>query len=136
MFSKLAGACVGGTIHFVCIDWRHIGEIVAAGTEAYTEVKNLCVWAKTNGGMGSLYRSQHELVFVFNPGTAPHINGDSPLFVIVRKALDTVKKIIKNASSNVGRQLTATSVPASDRIVRDQQFNHWSARDPSFSHIV
>ena len=51
-----------------------IGEIVAAGTEAYTEFKNLCVWAKTNGGMGSLYRSQHELVFVFKSGTASHIN--------------------------------------------------------------
>ncbi len=74
VFSNLAGASVGGAIHFVCIDWRHIGEIVAAGTEAYTETKNLCVWAKTNGGMGSLYRSQHELVFVFKSGTAPHIN--------------------------------------------------------------
>ena len=74
VFSNLADASVGGAIHFVCIDWRHIGEIVAAGTEAYTEFKNLCVWAKTNGGMGSLYRSQHELVFVFKSGRAPHIN--------------------------------------------------------------
>ena len=74
VFSNLADASVGGAIQFVCIDWRHIGEIVAAGTEAYTEFKNLCVWTKTNGGMGSLYRSQHELVFVFKSGTAPHIN--------------------------------------------------------------
>ena len=51
VFSNLADASVGGAIHFVCIDWRHIGEIVAAGTEAYTEFKNLCVWAKTNGAM-------------------------------------------------------------------------------------
>jgi len=56
------------------MDWRHIGEVVAAGGESYAELKNLCVWAKTNGGMGSLYRSQHELVFVFKAGTAPHIN--------------------------------------------------------------
>ena len=74
VFSHLAGASADGAIHFVCMDWRHLGEIVAAGTEAYTEFKNLCVWAKTNGGMGSLYRSQHELVFVFKSGTASHIN--------------------------------------------------------------
>ena len=46
----------------------------AAATPAYAELKNLCVWAKTNGGMGSLCRSQHELVFVFKNGSAPHIN--------------------------------------------------------------
>ncbi len=48
--------------------------MLAAGENAYSELKNICVWAKTNGGMGSLYRSQHELVFVFKAGTAPHIN--------------------------------------------------------------
>jgi DNA modification methylase len=47
---------------------------MAAGTAAYSELKNICVWAKNNGGMGSLYRSQHEFVFVFKSGTAPHIN--------------------------------------------------------------
>ena len=41
---------------------------------AYSELKHLCVWSKTNGGMGSLYRSQHELVFVFKSGTGKHIN--------------------------------------------------------------
>ena len=56
------------------MDWRHIGEVLAAAKTAYSELKNLCVWAKTNGGMGSLYRSQHELVFVFKSATAPHIN--------------------------------------------------------------
>ena len=56
------------------MDWRHIGEVIAAGNQTYTELKNLCVWAKTNGGMGSLYRSQHELVFVFKVGEGPHIN--------------------------------------------------------------
>src|SRR5258706_16232788 len=53
---------------------RHCPEIMAAGAAAYTELKNICVWAKNNGGMGSLYRSQHEFVFVFKSGTAPHIN--------------------------------------------------------------
>ncbi len=74
VFRNLAGHSADGAIHFVCMDWRHIGEVIAAGGEAYTELKNLCIWAKTNGGMGSLYRSQHELVFVFKAGTGPHIN--------------------------------------------------------------
>src|SRR5262249_14321282 len=63
-----------GSIHFVCMDWRHIGELLSAAEVSYHELKNLCVWAKTNAGMGSLYRSQHELIFVFKNGTAPHIN--------------------------------------------------------------
>ncbi|MBA4233789.1 MAG: DNA methylase N-4 [Ralstonia sp.] len=74
VFGHLADFSVDGAIHFQCMDWRHIGEILAAGGSAYTELKNLCVWAKTNGGMGSLYRSAHELVFVFKSGTAPHVN--------------------------------------------------------------
>ena len=56
------------------MDWRHVGEILAAGKGAYTELKNLCVWCKDNGGMGSFYRSQHELVFVFKNGKGPHQN--------------------------------------------------------------
>ena len=74
VFRNLAGHSADGAIHFICMDWRHIGEIIAAGRETYTELKNLCVWAKTNGGMGSLYRSQHEFVFVFKAGAGPHIN--------------------------------------------------------------
>lgn len=70
-----------GAIAYVCMDWRHMGELLAAGKAAFTELKNLCVWNKTNGGMGSLYRSKHELIFVFKHGTAPHTNtfglGDS-----------------------------------------------------------
>jgi DNA modification methylase len=63
-----------GAIHFVCMDWRHIGELWAVGLEVYSDIKNLCVWTKHNAGMGSLYRSQHELVFVFKHGRAPHQN--------------------------------------------------------------
>jgi DNA modification methylase len=63
-----------GSLHFVCMDWRHIREILEAGHKSYSEFKNLCIWAKDKGGMGSLYRSQHELVFVFKKGTAPHRN--------------------------------------------------------------
>ena len=74
VFGNLARHSVDGAIHFVCMDWRHISEVMAAADGVYAEFKNLCVWAKTNGGMGSLYRSQHELVFVFKTGKAPHIN--------------------------------------------------------------
>ena len=56
------------------MDWRHVSEVMAAAQGTFTEFKNLCVWAKSNGGMGSLYRSQHELFFVFKSGTAPHVN--------------------------------------------------------------
>ena len=58
----------------VCMDWRHLGEMLAAAREVYSELKNLCVWNKNNAGMGTFYRSKHELVFVWKNGTAPHIN--------------------------------------------------------------
>lgn len=74
VFQQLAAASIDGSIQFQCMDWRHIGEVMAAGEATYSKLKNLCVWSKTNGGMGSLYRSQHELVFVFKSGSAPHIN--------------------------------------------------------------
>ncbi len=63
-----------GAIAFVCMDWRHMGELLAAGSEAFTELKNLVVWNKTNGGMGAFYRSKHELIFVFKQGDVPHTN--------------------------------------------------------------
>lgn len=70
----LARHSSNGSLHFVCMDWRHMSELLAAGREVYTELKNLCVWAKDNGGMGSLYRSQHELIFVFKQGRGAHRN--------------------------------------------------------------
>ncbi len=63
-----------GAIAFVCMDWRHMRELQDAGLAVFTEVKNLCVWNKTNGGMGTFYRSKHELIFVFKLGTLPHTN--------------------------------------------------------------
>ena len=65
---------VDGSIHYVCIDWRHLGEMLTAGNEVYSELKNIVVWAKTNAGQGSFYRSQHELIFVFKNGDSPHQN--------------------------------------------------------------
>ena len=71
---NLADHSCDGSIHFVCMDWRHIYELTTAARNVYSDFKNLCVWNKTNAGMGSLYRSKHELVLVFKSGTAPHIN--------------------------------------------------------------
>lgn len=74
VLTNLARVSSDGSIHYVCMDWRHIGELLEAGERAYTELKNLVVWNKDNGGMGTFYRSKHELVFVFKNGTAAHIN--------------------------------------------------------------
>jgi DNA modification methylase len=65
---------VAGSIHYICIDWRHSSELLDAGQSVYDELKNLCVWVKTNAGQGSFYRSQHELVYVFKKGGAEHLN--------------------------------------------------------------
>jgi len=76
-----AKTCRDGAIAFVVMDWRHMGELLVAGKHVFSELKNLCIWNKTNGGMGTFYRSKHELVFVFKVGAAPHTNsfglGDS-----------------------------------------------------------
>jgi DNA modification methylase len=74
MCGHLVAFSVEGSIHFVCMDWRHMWEALRAGREVYSELKNLAVWNKSNGGMGSFYRSKHELVFVWKRGTTPHIN--------------------------------------------------------------
>jgi 16S rRNA G966 N2-methylase RsmD len=74
VFGHLVAHSTDGSIHDVCMDWRHIAEMMAAGNLIYTKLKNLCVWAKTNAGMGTFYRSQHELVFVWKSGAGPHIN--------------------------------------------------------------
>ena len=63
-----------GSVHFICMDWRHAAEVLQAGKKAYDRLLNLCVWTKDNGGMGSFYRSQHELIFVFRNGKEPHRN--------------------------------------------------------------
>jgi DNA modification methylase len=63
-----------GSVHFVCMDWRHAGELLGAGKQVYDALLNLCVWAKNNAGLGSFYRSQHELVFVFRNGSSAHRN--------------------------------------------------------------
>jgi DNA modification methylase len=63
-----------GAVHFVCMDWRHMDSVSAVGSSVYGERLNHCIWNKSNAGMGSLYRSKHELIFVYRVGTAPHLN--------------------------------------------------------------
>jgi DNA modification methylase len=74
VLTQLALNSADGALHFICMDWRHSRELLEAAGAAYTEFKNLCIWVKETAGQGSLYRSQHELVFVFKSGKKPHRN--------------------------------------------------------------
>ena len=74
VLAELARNSVDGALQFICMDWRHSGELISAARSIYAEFKNLCVWVKEGAGQGSLYRSQHELVFVFKNGKRPHRN--------------------------------------------------------------
>lgn len=72
--SVLRRSATEGAVMFACIDWRHVFELLLAGRQSELNLINLCVWAKTNAGMGSLYRSQHELICVFKAGHGEHLN--------------------------------------------------------------
>ncbi len=74
IFRNMSAHSASGSIHQICMDWRHIDEMMLAGKAVYSELKNLVVWNKSNAGMGSFYRSKHELIFVWKSGTASHIN--------------------------------------------------------------
>lgn len=73
-FANAAAVSVDGAVHYQCMDWRHVEEMMAAGRRVYSDLLNLCVWAKDQAGMGAFYRSQHELVFVWKVGEASHTN--------------------------------------------------------------
>ena len=72
--SPAAANSVDAALHYVCMDWRHMREMLDAGDSIYSELKNLVVWSKTNAGQGSLYRSQHELIFVYKIGDGSYLN--------------------------------------------------------------
>jgi DNA modification methylase len=74
VMKQLCRVSQAGSIHYFFMDWRHAHEILAAGEEQYSELKNVCVWVKDRPGMGAFYRSQHELVFVFKYGDVRHRN--------------------------------------------------------------
>ena len=73
-FQLLNRFSTSGSVHFICMDWRHMPELLDAGHRFYEELLNVCVWVKDNGGMGSFYRSRHELIFVFRNGKDRHRN--------------------------------------------------------------
>jgi DNA modification methylase len=63
-----------GAVHFLSTDWRQFGLMHAVVSDVYSALINLCVWVKSNAGMGSLYRSAHELILVARVGSARHFN--------------------------------------------------------------
>lgn len=73
-FRLMARYSLAGSLHFIAMDWRHVSEVLSAGEAAFSELKNICVWVKHAGGMGSLYRSRHELFFVWKSGRGRHQN--------------------------------------------------------------
>ena len=74
LFTRLTEFSKQGSIHYICMDWRHLSEILRSGDKHYNELKNVCVWAKDRAGMGSFYRSQHEMVLVYKHGKQKHQN--------------------------------------------------------------
>jgi len=74
VFQLIASVSIDGSIVFSCIDWAHVHTMLEAGGQSFSELKNICVWVKSNGGMGTFYRSRHEMVCIFKVGSAPHIN--------------------------------------------------------------
>jgi DNA modification methylase len=74
VYALLCGYSTDGSIHQICMDWRHMREMLAAGDANYSELKNVCIWNKSNAGMGTFYRSKHEFVFVWKNGSGPHLN--------------------------------------------------------------
>ena len=73
-FENLARVSMDGAIHYICMDWRHMPEVMNAAEGVYHEFKNLIVWVKDNAGMGTFYRSRHELIFAFKVGKDEHTN--------------------------------------------------------------
>jgi DNA modification methylase len=73
-FQLIADVSIDGAIVYSCIDWSHLRIMLVAGEEVFAQLKNVCIWVKPNGGMGTFYRSRHEPVGVFKVGQAPHIN--------------------------------------------------------------
>ena len=114
--STRRAVCRDGAIAFVCMDWRHMGELLAAGAGGFTELKNLCVWNKTNGGMGTFYRSKHELVFVFKVGTAPHTNSFG---------LGETGRYRTNVWDYAGSTACGATAPRSWRCIRPSSRSRW-----------
>ena len=71
---RVAEYSIDGALHYICMDWRHLSEVLSAGAQVYAELKNICVWVKNHTGMGAFYRSRHEFILVYKHGRATHRN--------------------------------------------------------------
>ena len=117
---NLATFSANGSLHFICMDWRHLEELLTAGHNTYCELENLVVWIKHNGGMGSLYRSQHELIFVYKNGRNGHRNNaratgaPSDIGSVATKPaqLDRVRGASAAGSQHLRRALLLRAQPA------------------------
>lgn len=122
-FANLRAVSVDGAIHFHCMDWRHIAEIQEAGGEVYEELKNLLVWVKDNAGMGTFYRSQHELIFAYKVGTAAHTNtfelGQSGRYRSNVLHYPGVNKFKTGAGDELGMHPTVKPVAMVADLIRD-----------------
>ena len=117
MFRNCARFSKAGSIHYQCMDWRHIREILDAADGVYTEFKQLLVWNKVgSAGMGTFYRSQHELIFAFKSGRGRHINNFG-----LKKFRSNVWDYIGAATFRKGREadLAAHSTVKSTAMVAD-----------------
>ena len=74
IFENARQTMIDGALAYIFMDWGHAWHALEAGRTVFDDLKNICVWNKTAGGMGSFYRSQHELVMIFKAGRAAHVN--------------------------------------------------------------
>jgi DNA modification methylase len=74
VFARMAEVSQDGALIYSCIDGPHLHETLNAGYAVFDELKSVITWAKANAGMGSLYRSQTELITLWKKGKATHIN--------------------------------------------------------------
>lgn len=116
----LAKHSVPGAILFLCMDWRHLAELHAAGRAIHLDLKNLCVWAKQTAGMGALYRSQHELIFVYKSGRERHSNNVQ----LGRFGRNRTNLLVLPGCSRTARQRGRKS----DRAARDSETGRYGCR--------
>ena len=104
-FRHMAAFSQDGSVHDICIDWRHLPEMLTAGKAVFSELLNLCVWNKDNGGMGSLYRSKHEIVAIWKAGRGPHINNVQlgPTWPLPHQCLGTTGASTASAANGTRR---------------------------------
>lgn len=121
IFRNCVEASRKASIHYHCIDWRHVREMIDAGEGVYTELKNICVWDKGQGALSSFYRSQHEFVLVFKAGRGKHINqmGEAGRYRTNVWAYEGQAQFHKGRKEDLERHPTSKSVPMVVDAIRD-----------------